>query len=120
MTVRHLRIGPLLQYFFSSCVSDRNKKEIQESIAKLDRRDALRIKDLCKNYNKLQKYSKLITLDGNQQKFKVALENDIGKKSSDHQLHHAANSIRKAKLYIENVWMANLYHMALTGLITLN
>jgi hypothetical protein len=84
-------------------ITNRSKKEIQVSIAKLDRRDALRIKDLCKNYNKLQKYSKLITLDGDQQKFKVALENDIGKKLSEHQLHHAANSIRKAKLYIENV-----------------
>src|SRR5215207_1608380 len=76
---------------------------IQVSIAKLDRRDVLRIKDLCKNYDKLQSYSKLIILDGDQQKFKVALENDIGKKLSEHQLHHAANSIRKAKLYIENV-----------------
>jgi len=51
----------------------------------------------------LQKYSKLITLDGDQQKFRVALENDIGKKLSDHQLHHAANSIRKVKLYMENI-----------------
>jgi hypothetical protein len=31
------------------------------------------------------------------------LYNEIGKKLSSHQLQHAANSIRKAKLYIENV-----------------
>jgi hypothetical protein len=37
------------------------------------------------------------------QKFKTALQNEIGKKLSDHQLRHAAKSIRKAKLYIENV-----------------
>jgi len=84
-------------------MTDRNKKDIQESIAKLDRRDIERIKDLCRNYNKLQKYSKLITDTDNLQKFKTALQNEIGKKLSDHQLQHAANSIRKAKLYIENV-----------------
>ena len=41
-------------------MTDRNKKDIQVSIAKLERRDIERIKDLCRNYNKLQKYSKLI------------------------------------------------------------
>jgi hypothetical protein len=84
-------------------MTDRNKKDIQESIAKLDRRDIERIKDLCRNYNKLQKYSKLIKDTDNLQKFKTALQNEIGKKLSDHQLQHAANSIRKAKLYTENV-----------------
>jgi hypothetical protein len=84
-------------------MTDRNKKAIQESIAKLDRRDIERIKDLCKNYNKLQKYSKLITDADDLQKFKTALENETGRKLSEHQLQHAANSIRKAKLYTENV-----------------
>ena len=37
------------------------------------------------------------------QKFKTALEGDVGRKLSSHQIQHAANSIRKAKLYIENV-----------------
>ena len=73
----------------------RNKKDIQESIAKLDRRDIERIKDLCKNYNKLQKYSKLITDTDELQTFKISLQNETGKKLSDHQLQHAANSIRK-------------------------
>jgi hypothetical protein len=84
-------------------IIDRSKEVIQASIAKLERRDIERIKDLCKNYNKLQKYSKLITDADNLQKFKMALQNETGKKLSDHQLHHAANSIRKAKLYLENV-----------------
>jgi hypothetical protein len=84
-------------------ITDRNKKDIQAAIAKLQRIDILRISDLCKNYNKLQKYSKLITDTDDLQKFKMALQNETGKKLSDHQLHHAANSIRKAKLYIENV-----------------
>jgi hypothetical protein len=84
-------------------ITDRSKKDIQASIAKLQRRDIERIKDLCKNYNKLQKYSKLITDTDDLQKFKTALQNEIGKKLSDHQLRHAVKSIRKVKLYIENV-----------------
>ena len=71
--------------------------------AKLERKDIERIKDLCKNYNKLRKYSKLITDTDDLQKFKAALQNERGRKLSDHQIQHAANSIRKAKLYIENV-----------------
>jgi hypothetical protein len=84
-------------------ITDRSKKDIQASIAKLERRDIERIKDLCKNYNKLQKYSKLITDTDNLQKFRTALENEIGRKLSEHQLQHAAKSIKKVKLYIENV-----------------
>src|ERR671923_888966 len=84
-------------------MTDRNKKHIQESIAKLDRRDIERIKDLCKNYNKLQKYSKLITDTDELQTFKISLQNETGRKLSSHQLQRAANSIRKAKLYIENI-----------------
>jgi hypothetical protein len=84
-------------------ITDRSKKDIQASIAKLERRDIERIKDLCKNYNKLQKYSKLITDADNLQKFRTALQNETGKKLSDHQLRHAVKSIRKVKLYIENV-----------------
>jgi hypothetical protein len=84
-------------------ITDRSKKDIQALIAKLERRDIERIKDLCKNYNKLQKYSKLITDADDLQKFKTALENEIGKKLSEHQLQHAVKSIKKAKLYVENV-----------------
>jgi hypothetical protein len=37
------------------------------------------------------------------QQFKVALEEDIGRKLSSYQTQHAANSIRRVKPYIENV-----------------
>jgi hypothetical protein len=37
------------------------------------------------------------------QKFKTELEKDVGRKLLSHQIQHAANSIRKTKLYIENV-----------------
>jgi len=86
-----------------STITNRSKKDIHASVAKLDRRDVLRINDLCKNYSKIQKYSKLIKDTDNLQKFKTALEGDVGRKLSSHQIQHAANSIRKAKLYIENV-----------------
>ncbi|HEU4824737.1 MAG TPA: hypothetical protein VFS97_15040 [Nitrososphaeraceae archaeon] len=84
-------------------ITGRSKNDIQVSVAKLERRDIERIKDLCKNYQRLQKYSKLITKTDNLQKFKTALQNERGGKLSDHQLQHAANSIRKVKLYVENV-----------------
>jgi len=84
-------------------ITGRSKKEIQASLEKLERRDFLRLNDLYKNYNKIQKYSKLITEMGVLQKFKTELERDVGRKLSSHQIQHAANSIRKTKLYIENV-----------------
>jgi hypothetical protein len=84
-------------------ITNRNKKDIQASVAKLERRDVTRIKDLSKNYNRIQEYSKLITDKGHMQKLKVSLEKDAGKGLSRHQIQHAANSVRKVKLYVENV-----------------
>lgn len=83
-------------------ITNRSKKDIQASIANLPRTDIFRLRDLCKNYNKLQKYTELV-IDADHQKLRTALENDIGRKLSSFQLQHAANSIRKAKLYVENV-----------------
>jgi hypothetical protein len=84
-------------------ITERKKEDIKASIAKLERRDILRIKDLCKNYSKIQKYSKLIADTDNLQGFKTALQNESGRKLSSFQIQHAANSVRKAKLYLENV-----------------
>ena len=84
-------------------ITERKKEDIRASIAKLERRDILRIKDLCKNYSKIQKYSKLIADTDNLQGFKTALQNESGRKLSSFQIQHAANSVRKAKLYLENV-----------------
>jgi hypothetical protein len=84
-------------------ITNRSKKDIQSSLSKLERKDIQRINDLCKNYTKIQEYSKLITDRENSQKFKSTLERDIGRKLSSHQIQHAANSIRKGQLYIENV-----------------
>jgi len=67
-------------------LTDRGKKDIRAAIARLQRMDILRMSDLCKNYNKLQKNSKLIRDADDSQKFKTALENDIGRELSDYQL----------------------------------
>ena len=84
-------------------ITERSKEDIQVSVAKLEKRDVLRLKDLCKNYSKILKYSKLIADTDNLQKFKAALQSESGRKLSEHQVQHAASSIKKAKLYVENV-----------------
>ena len=84
-------------------ITERSKEDIQVSVAKLEKRDVLRLKDLCKNYSKILKYSKLIADTDNLQKFKAALQNESGRKLSSFQIQHAASSIKKAKLYVENV-----------------
>ena len=42
-------------------------------------------------------------IHGSEEKFKVELQKDIGRKLSYHQLQRAANSVKQAKIYIENV-----------------
>jgi hypothetical protein len=84
-------------------ITERSKEDIKVSVAKLEKRDVLRLKDLCKNYSKILKYSKLIADTDNLQKFKAALQSESGRKLSSFQIQHAASSIKKAKLYVENV-----------------
>ena len=84
-------------------ITERSKEDILVSVAKLEKRDVLRLKDLCKNYSKILKYSKLIADTDNLQKFKAALQSESGRKLSSFQIQHAASSIKKAKLYVENV-----------------
>ena len=84
-------------------ITERSKEDIQVSVAKLEKRDVLRLKDLCKHYSKILKYSKLIADTDNLQKFKTTLQNESGRNLSSFQIQHAASSIKKAKLYVENV-----------------
>jgi hypothetical protein len=84
-------------------ITGRSKKEIQASLEKLERRDFLRLSDLYRNYSKIQKYSKMVVDSSDLQQFKTTLEKDIGRKLSNYQVQHAANSIRRLKLYIGNV-----------------
>jgi hypothetical protein len=84
-------------------ITGRSKNDLEVSLSKLQRIDIIRTKDLCKNYGKLQNYSKIIHGSEQQQKFKAALEKDTGRKLTEHQLQHATNSIKKAGMYIENI-----------------
>jgi hypothetical protein len=82
-------------------ITGRNKKELELSLSRLQTIDIKRLRHLCENYGKLQKYCELI--HGSERKFRVELQKDIGRKLSQHQLQRAANSIKQAKTYIENV-----------------
>jgi len=75
--------------------------ELGKSLAKLQGSDVKKISDLCLNYNKLQKYSKLIGESEGESSHEVEME--LGRKLSDTQLQHAINSIRKVRTYIENI-----------------
>jgi hypothetical protein len=87
-----------------SQITNRERKEIQESLAKLQDSDLKRISDLCRNYSRLQQYTKLITKkEGSQDQFKKEIQKDLGRKLRSHQLGRAANSIIRARTYIENI-----------------
>jgi hypothetical protein len=86
-----------------SQITNRERKEIKESLAKLQESDLKRISDLCHNYSRLQHYSKLITKKGSQEQFKKEIQKELGRKLRSHQLGRAANSIIRARTYIENI-----------------
>ena len=86
-------------------ITNRETKEIEESLARLQDSDLKRISELCHNYSRLQHYSKLITKkeEGSQEQFKKEIQKEIGRKLRSHQLGRAANSIIRARTYIENI-----------------
>ena len=82
-----------------SIVTGRKKNVLNELLTKIPEQDYKKITDLCVNYNKLQKYSKLIGTE----EFSRQIEKELGRKLNDRQLQHATISIRKVKTYVENV-----------------
>ena len=62
--------------------------------------DLKKISELCRNYSKLQRYSKLITA---KEQLKNEIKREIGIELRPYQLTRAANSIRRVQLYIENI-----------------
>jgi hypothetical protein len=82
-------------------ITGRSKKSLEISFAELQPTDIRRLRDLCANYNKLQKYCDLV--HSSEEKFKLEIQNELGRKLTDYQLQHATNSIRKARQYIENL-----------------
>ncbi len=82
-----------------SVITGRKKNELNELLAKIPEQDYKKITDLCVNYSKLQKYSKLIGTE----EFSHQIEKELGRKFNDRQLQHATISIRKVRTYVENV-----------------
>jgi hypothetical protein len=80
-------------------ITNRERKELGDSLARLQDSDLKKISQLCRNYNKLQHYSKLITKED----FKNEIQKELGREFRPYQLTRAANSIRRAQTYIENI-----------------
>jgi hypothetical protein len=86
-----------------SQMTNRERKELEESLARLRGSDLKKISELCHNHSRLQHYSKLITKEGSQEEFKNEIQRELGRKLRSHQLGRAANSIRRLQTYIENI-----------------
>ena len=83
-----------------SHITGRKRSDLRESLSKVESADVEKLTDLCLNYNKLQRYSSLITSEG---EFKKEVEIELGRKLTYNQLQHASVSVRKSRAYIENV-----------------
>ena len=86
-----------------SQITNRDRKELEESLARLQYSDLKKISQLCLNYGRLQYYNKLITKEDSQEEFKNEIQRALGRQPMSHQLGRAATSIRRAQTYIENI-----------------
>jgi hypothetical protein len=83
-------------------ITERNSKEIEESLISLNKLDIDRIRNLCVNYPKIDKYCRLVSY--NRKDFIDEIERERGgKKLTKYQLQMAVISITKVRSYIENV-----------------
>ena len=84
-------------------ITGRNSKEIEESLTRLNNSDIERIRNLCVNYPKIDKYCRLIAAD--RKHFTDEIEREYGgkKKLTKYQIQLAVISIKKVREYIENV-----------------
>ena len=80
-------------------ITNRDRKELEKSIERLPYSDLKKISELSHIYSKLLRYSKLIT----RELFKNEIQKELGIELRPYQLTRAANSIRRAQLYIENI-----------------
>ncbi|NOJ27723.1 MAG: hypothetical protein DA330_06915 [Nitrososphaera sp.] len=80
-------------------VTARSKKDLERSLLAMSAADIKKISDLSRNYKRLQKYRKTT----NSAELKKMVEKDLGRKLSDNQMQHAANSVKKTQIYIENL-----------------
>jgi len=80
-------------------LTGRNEKVIQIAFQNLIESDRKKVENVCNNYQKLQEYYKIIETD----RFSEIVEKEAGRKLSGSQLQHAIYSIKKTKLYLENL-----------------
>jgi len=84
-------------------ITNRDRITLQKAVERLPYSDLKKISELCRNYSKLQYYSKLITKEGSQQELKNNIQREIGREIRSDELGHAVRSIRKVQTYIENI-----------------
>jgi hypothetical protein len=84
-------------------ITNRDRMALQKAVERLPYSDLKKISELCRNYSKLQYYSKLITKEGPQQELKNNIQREIGREIRSDELGHAVRSIRKVQTYIENI-----------------
>jgi hypothetical protein len=83
-------------------ITNRERKELEESLARLQDSDLKRISEICRNYKRLQKYSRLI-IEGSGQEFRKEIETELGREIAAYQLGRAASSVKRVRVYIENI-----------------
>jgi hypothetical protein len=83
-------------------ITNRERKELEESLARLQDSDLKRISEICRNYSRLQKYSRLI-IEGSGQEFRKEIETELGREIAAYQLGRAASSVKRVRVYIENI-----------------
>ncbi len=84
-------------------ITNRDRIALQKAVEILPYSDLKKISELCRNYSKLQYYSKLITKEGPQQELKNNIQREIGREIRSDELGHAVRSISRVQLYIENI-----------------
>lgn len=80
-------------------ITRRDKKQLEKSLSTLQSPDVRKISSLCQNYNRLERYNRLI----GSPEFKTELERELHHSLTDNQLQHASNSVKKAKIYVESI-----------------
>jgi hypothetical protein len=83
-------------------ITNRERKDLEESLARLQDSDLKRISEICRNYSRLQKYSRLI-IEGSGQEFRKEIETELGREIAVYQLGRAASSVKRVRVYIENI-----------------
>ena len=83
-------------------ITNREREDIEESLARLQDSDLKRISGICRNYSRLLKYSRLI-IEGSGQEFRQEIETELGREIAAYQLGRAADSVKRVRVYIENI-----------------